>query len=88
MGRLDRVCTKNAVYIFLLLLLNIMLRNTQTRYKQTCSCTQIFALCENRTRDLLRSRRVFLPVRQPNYRQLLANMLLYSVGYRLLFVGL
>jgi hypothetical protein len=30
--------------------------NTQTQYKQTCSCTQMFALCGNRTRDLLRSR--------------------------------
>jgi hypothetical protein len=30
-------------------------RNTQTQYKQTCSCTQMFALCGNRTCDLLRS---------------------------------
>jgi hypothetical protein len=29
-------------------------RNTQTQYRQTCSCTQKFALCGNRTRDLLR----------------------------------
>jgi hypothetical protein len=38
-------------------------RNTQTQYKQTCSCTQMFALCGNRSRDLLRSRRVFPPPR-------------------------
>jgi hypothetical protein len=39
-----------------------MYRNTQTQYKQTCTCTQMFALCGNRTRDLLRSRRVFPPL--------------------------
>jgi hypothetical protein len=43
--------------------IHIIHRNTQTQYKQTCSCTQMFALCGNRTCDLLRSRRVFPPLR-------------------------
>jgi hypothetical protein len=43
---------------------DIIHRNTQTQYKQTCSCTQIFALYRNRICDLLRSRRVFPPLRQ------------------------
>jgi hypothetical protein len=43
--------------------IHIIHRNTQTQYKQTCSCTQMFALCGNRTRDLLRSRRVFPQLR-------------------------
>jgi hypothetical protein len=47
--------------------MHIIHRNTQTQYKQTCSCTQMFALCENRTRDLLRIRRVFPPLRQTEY---------------------
>jgi hypothetical protein len=42
--------------------IHIIQKNTQTQYKQTCSCTQMFALCENRTRDLWRSRRVFTPL--------------------------
>jgi hypothetical protein len=36
--------------------------NTQPQFKQIC--TQMFALCGNRTRNLLSSRRVFLPLRQ------------------------
>jgi hypothetical protein len=36
---------------------------TTRPHKQTCSCTQMFALCGNRTRDLLRSRRVFPSLR-------------------------
>jgi hypothetical protein len=43
--------------------IHIIHRNTQTQYKQTCFCTQMFALCGNRNRDLLRSRRVFPPLR-------------------------
>jgi hypothetical protein len=43
--------------------LHIIHGNTQTQYKQTCSCTQIFALYGTRTRDLLHSRRVFPPLR-------------------------
>jgi hypothetical protein len=44
--------------------IHIIHRNTQTQYKQPCSCTQMFALCGNRTRELLRSRRVLRPLRQ------------------------
>jgi hypothetical protein len=39
-----------------------LIENTQTRYKQTYSCTQMFVLCGDRTRNLLRSMRVFGPV--------------------------
>jgi hypothetical protein len=41
-----------------------MHRNTQTQYKQIWSCTQMFVLCGNRTRNLLRNRQVFGPLRQ------------------------
>jgi hypothetical protein len=34
------------------------------RPKQTCSCIQMFALCGNRTRDLLRGWLLFAPIRQ------------------------
>jgi hypothetical protein len=44
--------------------IHIIHRYTQTQYKLTCSCTQMFALCGNWTRDLLRGRRVFPPLRQ------------------------
>jgi hypothetical protein len=55
------------ILIYILFVCNymhIIQRNTQTQYKQTCSCTQMFAPCGNRTRDLLGSRRVFRSQRQ------------------------
>jgi hypothetical protein len=52
------------IYIFFCKYLHIRHRNTHFQYKQTCSCTQMFALCGNRTCELLRSRRVFPPLRQ------------------------
>jgi hypothetical protein len=36
---------------------NIIHRNILTQNKPTCPCTQMFVLCEDRTRDLLRIRR-------------------------------
>jgi hypothetical protein len=54
---------KVTVYIYFCKYIHIH-RNTQTQYKESSSCTQMFALCRNRTRDLLRSRRVFPPIRQ------------------------
>jgi hypothetical protein len=38
---------------FLSIYIHIIHRNTQTQYKQACPCTQMFAMCGNRTRDLL-----------------------------------
>jgi hypothetical protein len=52
-----------------------MHRNTQTQNKQTCSSTQMFALCGNRTRDLLRSRRVVSLLRQIGCQTLFYTML-------------
>jgi hypothetical protein len=56
--------TDKYIHTFFCKYIHIIHRNTQTQYKQTCSCTQMFPLCGNRTRDLLRSRRVFPPLRQ------------------------
>jgi hypothetical protein len=42
----------------------LKIHTTQTQYKQTCSCTQMLVLCGNGTRDLLRNRRVFGPMRE------------------------
>jgi hypothetical protein len=54
--RLDRVCTKHVVYIF-------FCKGIDKKYKLTCSCTQMFVLCRERTRDLLHNRRVISPLR-------------------------
>jgi hypothetical protein len=54
--------------------IHIIHRNTQTQYKQTGSCTQMFALCGNRTRDILSTRRVFPPLRHMG-RQIAVNCL-------------
>jgi hypothetical protein len=59
-----------------------IIRYTQTQYKQTCLWTQMFALCGNRTRDLLRSRRVFPPVRQIGRQSCdMLRSILVRVGY-------
>jgi hypothetical protein len=36
-------------YILFILYIHIIHRNTQIQYKQTCSCTQMFVLCGDRT---------------------------------------
>jgi hypothetical protein len=44
------------IHLFLLIHTYYTKKQTQTQYKQICSCTQMFPLCRNRTRDLLRCR--------------------------------
>jgi hypothetical protein len=60
---LDNGLIHTYIHFFFYKYIHIIHRNTQTQYKQTCSCTQMFALCGNRTRFLWRSRRVFTPLR-------------------------
>jgi hypothetical protein len=59
---LDNGSIHTCIHFFFCKYIHFIHRNTQTQYKQTCSCTQMFALCGNQTRDLLRSRRVFPPL--------------------------
>jgi hypothetical protein len=60
----SRYRIKILIYIFFCKYIHIIHRNTQTQYKQISSCTQMFALCGNRTRNLLSTRQVFPPLRQ------------------------
>jgi hypothetical protein len=62
-------------YIFRFFCTNIVYTETPRPYTNRHVHTQMFALCGNRTRNLLRSRRVFPPLRQIG-RQLL-NYLKY-----------
>jgi hypothetical protein len=41
----------------------LYIENTQTKYKQTYTCTE-FVLCMDRTRDHLQNRQVYHPLRQ------------------------
>jgi hypothetical protein len=52
------------VYAFFANTYILHIENTQAQSNLTFSCTQMFILCGNRTRDLLRNRRVFGLLRQ------------------------
>jgi hypothetical protein len=64
--------------IFFCKYIYIIHRNTQTQYKQTCLCTQMFARCGNRTLDLLRSRRVFPPLRHIGHNTYTKSVVLWT----------